>query len=195
MSGIFVQEYLHGQHALAKQVCAAVVASSPSSGVSADARRACEILVSDDKGMLRDLEQFCQTTSDAEGLDGICALTVPVRHCVNVVSVAHTQATGKAVAPGSREEQQIMLACGMIKGVTRKDVDETAELMRNLAAQGAGDMVTRRVPRQIELDMSGVEEPPRMENNEGTGDMMVRRVPRPMQMEINEGGTGDMLVR
>jgi hypothetical protein len=119
--------------------------------------------------MLRDLEQFCQTTSDAEGLDGICALTVPVRHCVNVVSVAHTQATGKACLSGSREEQQIMLACGMIKGVTKNDVDEIGDLMRNLAAQGAGDMVTRRVPRQIEPDTSGVEEPPPLEIVGGGG--------------------------
>ena len=158
MSGIFSQEYLHGQHVLVGQMCEAVVASGPSSGVSADARRACEILVSDDKGMLRDLEQFCQTTSDAEGLDAICALTVPVRHCVNVVSVAHTQATGKAVAPGSREEEQIMRACGMIKGMTKND------LIRG---------VTRRVPpsspREIELDMSGVEEPPPLEIVGGGG--------------------------
>ncbi len=95
-----------------------------------DGRRICEFVMSDSKDMLRELEQFCNIVtenglpiSSQEGAGPICALTVPVRHCVNVVSAAHTQATGKAV--DSNQELQIMIACGMVKGITKNDLPDT----------------------------------------------------------------------
>jgi hypothetical protein len=42
----------------------------------------------------------------------ICSLTVPTRHCVNVASKAHLDATGQMVKEGSMDEAMIMLACG-----------------------------------------------------------------------------------
>ena len=70
MSGIFS---LHQQYVV-KQMCQGIVAMGPNSPVPENTRRACEILVSGDKGKL---EQFCQTTGGSPG--DICALTAPPR--------------------------------------------------------------------------------------------------------------------
>lgn len=62
------------------------------------------------------LEQQCKTMNAENAtpslVQTICSLTVPTRHCVNVASKAHLDATGQTVDAGSMEEAMIMLACG-----------------------------------------------------------------------------------
>jgi hypothetical protein len=129
MFGIFSEEYLRGQMNLTRQACGMIQGRPRQDDTPQmqNGRRICEIVMSDSKDMLRELEQFCDSVTETgspmssqEGAAQICALTVPVRHCVNVVSAAHTQATGKAV--DSNQELQIMIACGMVKGITADEL-------------------------------------------------------------------------
>lgn len=126
MFGIFSEEYLRGQMNLTMQACGNVLKRQQTDSDTTEmqnGRKLCEIVMSDSDDMVRKLEEFCDSPTETglpvrsqEGAAQICALTVPVRHCVNVVSAAHTQATGKAV--DSNQELQIMIACGMVKGIT-----------------------------------------------------------------------------